>query len=155
MQIQLTSSAFHEGEMIPVKYTCDGINVSPSLSWSLLPTGTKSLGLIADDPDAPVGTWVHWVIYDVPFHLSGLPEGVSKNPVIEGLGVQGTNDFHRSGYDGPCPPRGSPHRYYFKLYALDCLLNLKPGATKQKVEQAMQGHILGQGQLMGKYQRRS
>ena len=153
MALQVTSSAFEEGGTIPRQYTRDGPDDSPPLAWSGVPAGTQSLALISDDPDAPVGTWVHWVIYDIPPDLTALPEGVAKTDTVEGIGVQGTNDFRRVGYGGPCPPPGKPHRYYFKLYALDTTLGLGPGATKKDVEQAMQGHILAQGQLMGKYGR--
>jgi Raf kinase inhibitor-like YbhB/YbcL family protein len=147
MSIPLTSTAFTEGGTIPKKYTCDDADLSPALAWSGVPEGTRSLALIADDPDAPVGTWVHWVLYDLPADLTSLPEGA------QGMGIQGNNDFRRSGYGGPCPPKGSPHRYYFKLYALDTQVNLKSGASKADVEKAMKGHILAQGQLMGKYGR--
>jgi Raf kinase inhibitor-like YbhB/YbcL family protein len=147
MAIQVTSTAFNEGSTIPKKHTCDGQDISPQLSWSGVPEGTKSLALIVDDPDAPVGTFVHWVLYDIPADIRELPEGV------QGVGVQGTNDFRRSGYNGPCPPRGPAHRYYFKVYALDTTLGLKAGARKADVEKAMQGHILAWGQLMGKYGR--
>jgi hypothetical protein len=147
MAIQISSSAFAEGETIPQKYTCDGEDVSPPLSWSGIPEGTRSLLLIADDPDAPRGTWVHWVLIDLPPDLQGLPEG------SQGAGIDGKNNFGRQGYGGPCPPRGSNHRYYFKLYALDKALALKAGATKSEAEKAMQGHILAWGQLMGRYGR--
>jgi hypothetical protein len=147
MAITIMSSAFQEGGNIPRRYTCDDLNVSPPLRWSGIPSGTKSLALIADDPDAPMGTWVHWVLFDVPPDLTGLEEGIT------GTGIDGKNDFRRLGYGGPCPPRGKPHRYYFKLHALDILLKLKPGATKAEVERAMQGHILAQGQIMGLYGR--
>jgi hypothetical protein len=147
MTIQLSSSAFTEAETIPKKYTCDGQDVSPPLSWTGVPTGTNSLLLIVDDPDAPRGTWVHWVLIDLPVNLDGLPEGV------QGDGIEGVNDFGRQGYGGPCPPRGSNHRYYFKLYALDKVLGLKAGATKSEAEKAMQGHVLAWGQLMGRYAR--
>ncbi len=153
MSIQLTSTAFKEGEAIPKKYTCDGQDVSPSLSWTDLPAGAKSLALIADDPDAPAGTWVHWVLFNIPVSLRGLPEGVAKTATVPGVGVQGNNDFRKTGYGGPCPPRGKPHRYFFKVYALDSVLQLNPGAGKADLEKAMKGHILGQGQLMGKYSR--
>jgi len=147
MTILLNSSAFTDGETIPKKYTCDGQDVSPPLSWSGVPTGTKSLLLIVDDPDAPRGTWVHWVLLDMPPDLQGLPEGA------QGEGIEGKNDFGRQGYGGPCPPRGSNHRYYFKLCALDSALGLKAGATKGEAEKAMQGHVLAWGQLMGRYGR--
>ena len=147
MAIQLTSNAFTEGGTIPRRQTCDGEDISPPLSWSGIPPETQSLALIVDDPDAPRGDWVHWVLFDLPPDLGGLPEGIS------GKGTAGKNDFGRTGYGGPCPPRGSNHRYYFKLYALDQVLGLPSGATKQDVEAAMAGHILAQGQLMGRYSR--
>ena len=153
MTIQVTSSAFGDGERIPAKFTCDREDISPPLRWSGVPEGTQSLALIMDDPDAPVGTWVHWVLYDLSSALTALPEGLATSPTLPGIGVQGVNDFRRSGYGGPCPPRGSEHRYFFKLYALDAALNLGPGKTKPEVEKAMRGHILAQGQLMGRYGR--
>jgi Raf kinase inhibitor-like YbhB/YbcL family protein len=150
--MHITSDAFSEGQTIPKKFTCDGPDVSPPLSWSDVPTGAQSLALIADDPDAPVGTWVHWVIYNMDANTRELPEGVEKKDELS-IGLQGRNDFRRIGYGGPCPPPGKPHRYFFKLYALDTKLNLKSGATKAEVEQAMKGHILGQTELMGRYGR--
>ena len=152
--MQLTSTAFSEGGAIPARFTCDDRNVSPVLSWSGAPAGAKSLVLIADDPDAPGGTWVHWVLYDLPVATSELAEDTPKTQYLPGGAKQGLNDFKRLGYGGPCPPPGKPHRYFFKLYALDTLLELKPGATKNEVERAMQKHILGQGQLMGIYKRK-
>lgn len=150
--MKLISSVFDEGAMIPSKYTCDGADVSPPLKWGELPDGTKSLALICDDPDAPVGTWVHWVYYDIPAETEGLPENVATNErPVEG-GTQGINDFRKIGYGGPCPPGGT-HRYYFKLYALDIPLNLSSGATKKQLLKAMENHIIGQAQLMGKYRR--
>jgi Raf kinase inhibitor-like YbhB/YbcL family protein len=153
MTLQIRSNAFSEGGMIPRKYTCDGEDVSPPMVWSGVPEGTKSLVLIADDPDAPMGTWVHWVLYDIPPTLDGLPEGVAKTPLVQGVGTQGTNDFRQIGYGGPCPPRGPAHRYFFKLYALDTSLNLKSGLRKAEIEKAMKGHILAQAQYMGTYRR--
>ena len=153
MTFDLTSPAFQEGETIPKKYTCEGPDVSPPLHWSVPPAGTHSYVVIADDPDAPVGTWVHWVIYDLPLDLRGLPEGVpAKERVLDGA-LQGLNDFKRVGYGGPCPPPGKPHRYFFKLYALDTVLDLKPRETKVRVLQACKGHILGEAQLMGRFGR--
>jgi Raf kinase inhibitor-like YbhB/YbcL family protein len=154
MTIQLTSPAFEEGNPIPTKFTCDDADVSPPLGWTDIPTGTASLALICDDPDAPVGTWVHWVLYDLPPDTTGLEEAVPASERIDGLATQGKNDFKRVGYGGPCPPSGKPHRYFFKLYALDSKLGLKPGATKKELEKAMKGHILAEGTLMGTYQRR-
>jgi len=153
MTLQIRSNAFSEGGMIPRKYTCDGEDVSPPMAWSGVPEGTKSLVLIADDPDAPMGTWVHWVLYDIPPTLDGLPEGVAKTPLVQGVGTQGANDFRQIGYGGPCPPRGPAHRYFFKLYALDTSLNLKSGLRKAEIEKAMKGHILAQAQYMGTYRR--
>jgi Raf kinase inhibitor-like YbhB/YbcL family protein len=150
--MQLTSTAFQEGATIPKPYTGDGKDVSPPLQWSGAPTGTKSFALIGDDPDAPRGTWVHWVLFNVPADVQGLSEGASKEGLPTGT-RQGKNDFGNLGYGGPAPPRGKPHRYFFKLYALDTLLDLQEGATKQQVEQAMKNHILAQGQLMGQYAR--
>ncbi len=147
MAITITSTAFTEGEKIPKVYTCDDQNASPPLAWTGVPTNTISLALIMDDPDAPSGTWVHWVLFNLPGTLSGLEQGKS------GDGTEGSNDFRKLGYGGPCPPRGSNHRYFIKLYALDARLDLKAGATKAQVENAMKGHILAQGQLMGRYGR--
>jgi Raf kinase inhibitor-like YbhB/YbcL family protein len=153
MKLQISSSSFVEGGMIPQRNTCDGEDLSPSLAWSGVPLGAQSLVLIADDPDAPVGTWVHWVIYDMPPGLTNLPEGLSTTASVAGMGTQGKNDFRKLGYGGPCPPSGKPHRYFFKLYALDKLLSLPSGATKADVEKAMKSHILAEGQLIGKYGR--
>jgi hypothetical protein len=154
MPLQLTSAAFTEGSPIPVKYTCDGQDVSPPLKWSGAPEGARSFALIADDPDAPAGTWVHWVLYNLPASAAELPEGVPTSESIAGGGKQGRNDFGRFGYGGPCPPRGNPHRYFFKLYALDTELNLPAHAAKPDVERAMRGHILAEEQLMGTYKRK-
>jgi Raf kinase inhibitor-like YbhB/YbcL family protein len=151
--LKLESRAFRHGEQIPRKHTCDGDDVSPELSWGEPPQGTKSFALIADDPDAPAGTWVHWVVWDLPANTRKLPEGVAKAEKISTGGMQGVTDFRRVGYGGPCPPPGKPHRYFFKLYALDTLLNLKSGAKKKDIERAMQGHILEQAELMGTYKR--
>lgn len=152
-QMQLISTAFNEGAAIPAKYTCDEQNVSPPLKWSGVPAGAKSLVLMVDDPDAPVGTWVHWVLYDLTATASELPEGVAKTQSIAGDARQGINDFKRLGYDGPCPPHGKAHRYFFKLYALDAMLGARPSAKKKDIEGAMGKHILAQGQLMGTYKR--
>ncbi len=151
--LKLSSSAFQPGGDIPREFTCEGADESPELSWSGAPPGTKSFALIADDPDAPAGTWVHWVIFDLPPETQHLPRGVPKQAELQGGGRQGNNDFDRVGYGGPCPPPGKPHRYFFKLYALDTPLNLKAGATKRDLERAMRGHILAQAELMGRYKR--
>jgi len=154
MSLTLTTNAFSPGGTIPRKFTCDGPDVSPALKWTDPPAGTQSFALIADDPDAPAGTWVHWVVYDLPATARELPENVPKQEQVpSGGGVQGRNDFRKIGYGGPCPPPGPTHRYFFKLYALDTKLNLKPGATKAEVEKAMKGHALAEAQLMGKYGR--
>jgi Raf kinase inhibitor-like YbhB/YbcL family protein len=153
MTFNISSSSFSQGGEIPRKFTCDAADVSPELTWTAPPAGTQSFALIADDPDAPVGTWTHWVLYDLPPQTTTLPEGVSKVDEVPGGGRQGRNDFRRIGYGGPCPPAGKPHRYFFKLYALDRMLNLSPGSSKQEVEQAMQSHILGKAELLGMYQR--
>lgn len=151
--MKITSSAFADGEKIAVQYSCDGENISPPLEWSGVPDAAQSLALIVDDPDAPAGIWVHWVLYNIPVERVSLPEDVSRDANVEGIGDQGINDFGRTGYGGPCPPRGSSHRYYFKLYALDTRLELKIGTKKGQLEATMLGHILAQAQLMGRYQR--
>ncbi len=153
-RMQMTSTAFTEGGAIPAKHTCDAKNVTPPLKWSGVPAGTKSLALIADDPDAPVGTWVHWVLYDLPAGAVELAEDMPKSQYVAGGAKQGLNDFKHLGYGGPCPPPGKPHRYFFKLYALDTVLDLKPGLTKKDLEKAMDKHILDKAQLMGTYQRK-
>jgi hypothetical protein len=153
MAFTIESTAFAEGGSIPKKHTCDGQDVSPPLAWSGAPAGTKSFALICDDPDAPAGTWVHWVIYDLPASLSSLPEGVPRDRELKGGGRQGMSDFRRVGYGGPCPPPGKPHRYFFKLYALDAPPGLMPGVSKNDVLKSAEGHILGEAQLMGKYGR--
>jgi Raf kinase inhibitor-like YbhB/YbcL family protein len=153
-RMQLTSTAFTEGAAIPAKHTCDAKNVSPPLKWSGVPPGAKSLALIADDPDAPAGTWVHWVLYDLPATTTELAEDMPKSQYVAGGAKQGLNDFRHLGYGGPCPPPGKPHRYFFKLYALDTVLDLKPGITKKDLERAMEKHILAQAHLMGTYQRK-
>ncbi len=139
--------------MIPPKYTCDGPDVSPPLSWSDVPAGAKSLALIADDPDAPMGTWVHWVAWNIPAAARALEEDTPKRDTLPNGIKQGTTDFRSLGYGGPCPPSGT-HRYFFKLYALDTALSLPPSATKKDLENAMRGHILAQAELMGKYARK-
>jgi hypothetical protein len=152
MDIKITSTAFAEGSMIPKRYTCDGEDVSPPLAWSGVPDGTKSLALICDDPDAPMGTWIHWVLFNIPADRKELPTSVPPQKVIESGAKHGVNDFRKFGYGGPCPPGGT-HRYYFKLYALDTELELEAGVTKAQLLKAMEGHILAQGQLMGRYKR--
>lgn len=146
MRMALTSPAFNNGEPIPERFTCDGEDISPELDWFGIPEGTVSLALIMDDPDAPVGTWVHWVLYNLPMDLTGLRESMT------GVGVDGNNSWNRTGYGGPCPPSGT-HRYYFKLYALDVNLDLEPGADKKALLAAIEGHVIGQAELMGTYSR--
>ena len=146
MEMTITSPAFMEGEAVPLKFSCDGDNLSPELIWSGIPEGTASLVFIMDDPDAPVGLWVHWVLFNLPANSSGLAEGAT------GQGVDGLNSWGETGYGGPCPPGGT-HRYFHKLYALDVTLELESGATKDAVEAAMEGHILSQTELMGTYTR--
>jgi Raf kinase inhibitor-like YbhB/YbcL family protein len=156
MSFTLTSPSFADGATIPSQYTCDGADRSPALSWSGAPAGTKSFALIVDDPDAPAGIWVHWVLFNLPATATSLPENVARTETLPDLGgaIQGRNDSHKAGYAGPCPPPGKPHRYYFKLYALDGSLALHPGASKTDVVRAMDGHTLGNAQLMGTYGRR-
>jgi Raf kinase inhibitor-like YbhB/YbcL family protein len=153
MKMTLTSTAFANGQPIPVKFTGDALDVSPPLAWANPPSGTKSFALIADDPDAPAGTWVHWVVYDLPPTTTGLAEDERKAPQLANGAKQGLNDFKKTGYGGPVPPPGKVHRYLFKLYALDTMTGLAPGATKQDLLKALDGHVLGEGQLMGTYQR--
>jgi Raf kinase inhibitor-like YbhB/YbcL family protein len=157
MTLRLTSSAFVDGTEIPSRFTCEGDDLSPPLSWSTTPTGTRSLALIVDDPDAPDPaaprmTWVHWVLYNLAPDAGGLPEGVPATTPPAGSS-QGQNDWHRPGYNGPCPPIGQ-HRYFFKLYALDRVLSLSPAkATKAALEAAMRGHVLAEATLVGTYQK--
>ena len=153
MSIEVTSTAFRPGEAIPKQYTGDGANQSPPLRRSQPPAGTKSLALICDDPDVPCATWVHWVLYDLPADTRELEEGVPTTATLSSGAKQGKSDFGDLGYGGPAPPRGKPHRYFFKLYALDSTVGLASGATKAELEHAMKGHILAEGQLMGTYQR--
>lgn len=151
MAFELKSAAFENGGHIPKKYTCDGPDVSPPLSWTDPPEGTRSLALICDDRDAPVGSWVHWVLFGLPPETRELTEGVPTQRTLPRGGKQGRNDFRRIGYGGPCPPRGPAHRYFFKLYALDAEPDLMPGATKREFVRAIEGHILAETELMGRY----
>lgn len=150
-RLEIKSAAFQNGGDIPRKHTCDGGDVSPALSWSDAPAATRALAIIVDDPDAPGGTWVHWVLYDLPANAKELPEGSGGAAAPNGA-KQGANDFRKMGYGGPCPPGGT-HRYYFKLYALDTPTDLKPGATKQQLLAAMKGHVLAEAELVGRYGR--
>jgi len=153
MALELRSKAFKNGDFIPAKYTCKGEDVSPPLEWSNIPENTKSLALISDDPDAPMGTWVHWVLYDIPAYKRNLPEGLKKDKVLDDGSKQGMTDFGRVGYGGPCPPPGPVHRYFFKLYALDAKLNLNPGLTKKTLLNAIEGHVIEKTELLGKFKR--
>jgi Raf kinase inhibitor-like YbhB/YbcL family protein len=152
MAIIISSTAFTDGDMIPRDYTCDGKDISPPLAWTGVPEGTKSLAMICDDPDAPMGTWVHWVLFNIPATVNGLSQNIPSDEVLENGAIHGINDFRRLGYGGPCPPGGT-HRYYFKIYALDTELSLEPGINKAKLLKAMDGHIIAEGQLMGRYKR--
>jgi Raf kinase inhibitor-like YbhB/YbcL family protein len=152
MVIKVTSTALEEGGMIPKKYTCDDRDISPPLAWDDVPDGTKSLALICDDPDAPMGTWVHWVLFDLPGDIRELSENIPPKKTFENGAKHGLNDFREFGYGGPCPPGGT-HRYYFKVYALDRETGLEPGTTKAQLLRAMEGHILAEGKLMGRYRR--
>ena len=152
VRMELTSSVFQEGQSIPSLYTCDGKDISPPLSWSGAPVETKSFALIADDPDAPRGTWVHWVLWNLPATANELKEALPAIPHLPSGALQGKNDSGESGYGGPCPPSGT-HRYFFKLYALGTMLPFKSGATKSQLEAAMKGHVLAQATLMGVYSR--
>jgi Raf kinase inhibitor-like YbhB/YbcL family protein len=152
--LQLTSPAFAEGQTIPARYTCDDADVSPPLRWSAAPARTRSFAVVCDDPDAPGGSWVHWVLYNLAATTSELPEELPATETLLGGAVQGVNDFNRSGYGGPCPPPGRPHRYCFRLYALSIELKLPPHATKADLLAAMKGHVLAEAALTGTYQRR-
>lgn len=151
--IKVTSSAFSNNAMIPSKYTCDGINISPSIEWQGIPEGTKSIALICDDPDAPIGDWVHWILFNIPPSVRSIKEGFTyrNKPAPEILA--GRTDFGKLEYGGPCPPSGT-HRYFFKIYAVDTMLKLSEGSTKKQLLQAVEGHILGKGELMGTYNRK-
>jgi Raf kinase inhibitor-like YbhB/YbcL family protein len=151
--LAITSTAFADGANIPVKYTCSGGNLSPPLAWGKGPMGTASFALIMDDPDATVGVFNHWVVFNLPSNSQGLVEGITKDTELAGGGLQGKNAAQRVSYVGPCPPIGPPHHYTFTLYALDITLDLSAGATKKQVLEAMEGHILGEAQLVGLYQR--
>jgi Raf kinase inhibitor-like YbhB/YbcL family protein len=152
MSLVVTSPAFNEGESIPALYTCTGDDLSPELAWSGAPENTRSFALIMDDPDAPGRTWVHWVVYNLPGDTAGLPQGVASDNDLPGDAMQGRNSWRRNDYGGPCPPSGT-HRYFFKLYALDTSLDLDPGASKEDVLGAMEGHVLAEGHLMGTYRK--
>ncbi|HET6374134.1 MAG TPA: YbhB/YbcL family Raf kinase inhibitor-like protein [Candidatus Polarisedimenticolia bacterium] len=151
--LTLASAGFQQDGTIPRRHTADGPDLSPPLEWSGLPSQTSSLSLVCDDPDAPVGTWVHWVIFNIPPKVHGLPEGVPVDPNLPDGTRQGRNDFGRTGYGGPAPPRGPAHRYYFRLFALDIVLDLPAGTTRAALDAAMEGHVLAEGLLMARYGR--
>jgi Raf kinase inhibitor-like YbhB/YbcL family protein len=150
----LASAAFRDGERVPVRHTCDGEDLSPSLAWTGVPVETRSFALICDDPDAPRGTWVHWLIWNLPADTAELKEGVPPTPELKSGARQGLNDGSKVGYGGPCPPPGKPHRYFFRLYALDTMLNLPTGVRRAELDAAIGGHILSQAAVMGTYERR-
>ena len=153
MSFAIKSTAFTNGGEIPRKYTCSGSDISPPLSWSGAPANAHALALIADDPDAPAGTWTHWILWNLPAQSDGLAEGVPAKDVLDNGARQGRNDFNRIGYGGPCPPPGRPHRYFFRLYALAAPLELKPGASRSELEAAMKPHVLAQAECMGMFKR--
>jgi len=150
---QLTSSAFSSGAAIPSQYTCQGADVSPALKWGDAPSGTQSFALIVDDPDAPVGDWVHWTMWNIPATSHELSENVPRQEQLGDGSRQGRNDFRKTGYNGPCPPPGKTHRYFFRVYALDTKLDLKPGAAKADLDAAIRGHVLAQAEYMGTFKR--
>lgn len=149
----LSSPAFLPGGKIPVQYTGDGADMSPELVWDSVPEGVKSFALICSDPDAPLGTFIHWVVYNIPAEVRRLPENLPKVERLEDGSTQGVNSFQRIGYNGPKPPPGKPHHYFFYLYALDTVLKLSPAASAGTLREAMNGHIIGQAELMGIYGR--
>jgi Raf kinase inhibitor-like YbhB/YbcL family protein len=154
-RLSVQSSSFRAGAAIPRKHTCDGDDVSPALSWSGAPEGTKELALLCEDPDAPGGTFVHWVLWGIPGGTTDLPEGVAAGDAVPGLAQarQGTNGFRIRGYRGPCPPPGKPHHYHFRVYALGARLDLPAGSTIERVRESMNGHVLAEGELIGIYGR--
>ena len=152
MSIIVESPAFQQKQSIPMKYTCDGSDISPPLAWKNIPEKTKSIVVICDDPDSPAGTWVHWVCYDIPLSIDSFNENIPKTDSLPVGGKQGMTDFGRVGYGGPCPPSGT-HRYFFKVFALDVVLGLPAGKSKKDIERAMKGHVLAWGELVGKYSR--
>lgn len=152
-EIPISSDAFAEGERIPVQFSCNGENVSPPLSWGDPLAGTESLAVICDDPDAPSGLFTHWVLVNIPPDSRGLPRGVKKTPVLDDSSIHGANSYGKLEYSGPCPPPGRPHRYYFRIYALDIPLKLRSPADRRAVDNAMKGHILAEGELLGIFSR--
>lgn len=155
--LSLSSTAFKDGGPIPVQFTCDGANQSPPLSWADAPDNTVSYALIVEDPDAPGGTFIHWVLYDIPATTHALPQGVPTDPVLANpvAAKQGRTSFRQVGYGGPCPPKGKPHHYHFILFAVDTKLGVEPGSTRDQVMNAMRGHEIARGELVGTYARKS
>lgn len=153
MKLDVSSPAFHDGQSIPKEYTADGKNVSPPIKWSTPPGGTKSLALICDDPDAPAGSWVHWVVYGIPASVTSLAEAIPSDGKLANGAKQGTNSFRKVGWGGPSPPPGKPHRYFFKVYAVDVDLSAEPQADAKQIEKKITGHTLASGQLIGTYAR--
>lgn len=151
--LEIRSSAFGEGSVIPSKYSCDAQDISPELIWSEVPDGVKSFVLICSDPDAPFKEWIHWVIFNIPQDKRNLFEGLPKKARLDDGSIQGINDFGRNGYGGPCPPKGRPHRYFFRLYCLDSGLSLNENATKEDVLKAAKGHIVAEAETYGVYGR--
>jgi len=151
--MQINSKLISPGGEFPKRETCDGLNTSPQLAWSGAPPGTKSFALILDDPDAPGGTFTHWMVWNIPAGTHELPENLPKTAELTDGARQGHNDFGKVGYGGPCPPPGKPHRYFFRLFALDNAPAVKAGAGREELERALQGHILARGELMGRYAR--
>ena len=152
-ELKIFSSSFGNGEMIPKKYTCEGEDVSPEIRWKELPEEVKSLALICDDPDAPGGDFVHWVIFNIPPEIDSLPEGLAPKDTLDFGAIQGMTDFGRVGYGGPCPPRGPVHHYHFKLYGLDTMLKVEKNTTKDELLKKMEGHILIKGEIVGLFKR--
>lgn len=151
--LTVTSSAFKEGDTIPKKFTGDGADISPPFAWAAGPVGTKSYALSCEDPDAPGGTWWHWILFNVAPETNQLGESISKSGEVKGVGLQGLNDFHKDGYNGPAPPAGKLHHYHFKIMALDTMLSLGPHAAKVAFIKAVKGHVLAEGQITGVYKR--
>lgn len=153
MAFELKSAVFAPGATIPAQHTCDGADLSPPLEWTSPPAGTKGFALVCEDPDAPRGLWVHWVLWAIPATATALPEGLKPEQTLPDGSRHGRNDFGKPGYNGPCPPRGAPHRYVFRLYALDAVPRLEPGATRPQLLDAIRGHVLGETELVGRYGR--
>ncbi|UJR84347.1 YbhB/YbcL family Raf kinase inhibitor-like protein [Sandaracinus amylolyticus] len=153
MSLEIHGPTIQTNAPIPVEHTCDGADRPPALAWSGAPPRTRSFALVVHDPDAPRGDWVHWLLFDVPAETSMLPEGLPSTPVLRDGSRQGTNDFGRVGWGGPCPPRGAAHRYVFDLYALDSVLGLPPGVSRDRLEHAMRGHVLAHAKLVATYAR--